>query len=410
MKPIALALLLVAAPAAAQTVEQRGFIETRGELYPQPGRPDAARAIGGALFRYELAIDAARWLRVRGSLDAQIDTDRQVDRAWRIDIGDRTRQRPALSIRTLNATLGRGRTTLDVGKQFIRWGKADVVNPTDRFAPRDFLTVTDTGLLAVSGARIAWGGDADTVEGVWVPWFTPSRIPLLDSRWTVLPEDVADFDVIDAGATFPRGSQWGARWNHLAGGYEFSLSCFDGYNHLPAIDAAVYPTFAPPPILALTPRYPRMRMAGGDLAWPLPWFTLKAEAGYFTSPDRDADEYPQYVIQVERQQGEWFLVGGYAGETVRVRRTTADFAPDRGLSRAFVGRAAYTIDTRRSVSAEAALRQDLSSLWLTGEYSQAFGAHWRATLRGTLIRGEPDDFIGQYRRNSHLRLTLRYSY
>ena len=30
---------------------------------------------------------------------------------------------------------------MEAGKQLIRWGKTDILNPTDRFAPRDFLTV-----------------------------------------------------------------------------------------------------------------------------------------------------------------------------------------------------------------------------------------------------------------------------
>ena len=45
---------------------------------------------------------------------------------------------------TNGATVAAGGFTLDVGKQFIRWGRADVLNPTDRFAPRDFLNVIDT--------------------------------------------------------------------------------------------------------------------------------------------------------------------------------------------------------------------------------------------------------------------------
>ena len=405
-----LLLMLAAAPAAAQTFEQRGFVELRTELYPQKGQQDDTWALAEALFRYEPSVDAARWLRIRGSFDARLDTYDQVTRAWDVDVRDRTRTRPALSIRSANATLSRGRVALDVGKQFIRWGKADIVNPTDRFAPRDFLSVTDADFLAVTGVRFAWGGDNDLVEGVWVPWFTPSRIPLYDKRWTVLPAPAADFDLHDRGATFPAGGQWGARWNHLASGYEYSLSIYDGYHHLPLIDAQVLPTFAPPAILELSHRFPRLRMVGADLAWPLAWFTLKAEAGYFSSPAGDADEYVQYVIQAERQQGELFLVGGYAGEAVQVRRTTTDFAPDRGLTRAFLGRAFYTIDANRSVASELAIRRDFGSFWLKGEYSQAVGAHWRATLAGSLVRGEPEDFIGQFRDNSHVRLTARYSF
>ena len=403
-------VFLTAAPIAAQTFTQRGFAEIRVEFYPQESQRDDTRGMADVLFRYEPAADLAPWLRVRGSFDARIDTYEQVARSWDVDVRDRTRQRPALSVRSANATLYRGRVTVDLGKQFIRWGEADIVNPTDRFAPRDFLTVTSSEFLAVTGVRLAWGGDTDTIEGVWVPWFTPSRIPLYDKRWTVLPDQALDFDVLDEGASVPGGPQWGGCWNHLATGYEYSLSYVDGYTYLPSIDAAVYPTFAPPPALALAQRFPRMRMVGGDVAWPVPWFTVKAEAGYFTAPDRDADEYLQYVVQVERQQGELFLAGGYAGETVRVRRTTADFAPDRGLSKALLGRASYTIDPNRSVTAEAAVRQDFSSLWLKGEYSQAVGGHWRASVTGAFIRGEPDDFIGKYRLNSHLGASIRYNF
>jgi hypothetical protein len=45
-----------------------------------------------------------------------------------------------------------------------------------------------------------------------------------------------------------------------------------------------------------------------------------------------------------------------------------------------------------------------------GQYSEALEAHWRWTVAGVVIGGERDDFIGQYRRNSHLQLTMRYSF
>jgi hypothetical protein len=405
-----LLVLLASAPLAAQTFSQRGFVELKTTGYPQAAVNDDTRAVGDVLARYEPAFQAGRWLRVRGAVEARLDTDGQVARSWRVAFSDRSRKRPALSIRDLSATLSRGRFTADAGKQFIRWGKADIVNPTDRFAPRDFLGVIDNDFLAVTGVRLAWGTDTDIVEAVWVPRFTPSRIPLYNRRWTVLPEDAAGVQVLDLGATFPKGRQIGARWNHVASGYEYSLSVYDGYNHLPLIDARVYPTLVPPPILAIGQRFPHMRMVGADLAWPLPWLTLKAETAYFTSPGRQADEYVQYVVQAERQVGELFLVGGYAGEAVTVSRTAADFAPDRGLTRAFLGRASYTLDTNRSVGAEVAVRRNLDSAWLKGNYSQVFGDHWRVTLAASVIRGDPTDFIGQYRRNSHVSLTARCSF
>ena len=100
-----------------------------------------------------------------------------------------------------------------------------------------------------------------------------------------------------------------------------------------------------------------------------------------------------YVIQVERQTGEWSLVGGYAGQAVTNRRAPLTFAPDRGMTRSLVGRVSYTIDTNRSLPFEAAVRQDASGMYAKTEYSRAQGQHWRTTMAGALIRGEPGDFL-----------------
>jgi hypothetical protein len=108
--------------------------------------------------------------------------------------------------------------------------------------------------------------------------------------------------------------------------------------------------------------------------------------------------------------GEWTLVGGYTGEVVTSRRATATFAPDRGMSRALVGHASYMIDVNRALAFEGAVRQTGRGAYTKVEYSRAYGQHWRATGAGAIVRGEPGDFLGQYRRNSHVALALRYSY
>ena len=67
-------------------------------------------------------------------------------------------------------------------------------------------------------------------------------------------------------------------------------------------------------------------------------------------------------------------------------------------------------DATSDVSFEAAVRQNLDGVWVKGQYSEAIDAHWRVTLAGAVIAGDGRDFIGQYRRNSHLLLTVRYSF
>jgi hypothetical protein len=409
---------LLALTLLSQSFEQRGFVETQGLIYPQSAPNDTGHVVGSALLRWEPAYTATPWLKISASLDARADSHGQTERNWHASADDRTTLRPAFSIRRLSATIHRGKTTLELGRQFIRWGKTDILNPTDRFAPKDFLaSVVDSDFLGVNAARLTYERGSNTIDLVWQPWFTPSRTPLLNQRWTVTPTEAAGVTVRDAGARYPGGSQYGARWNHIGSGYEYSLCFFDGYNHLPSFNPSLNVTpvantgpFAPPSFgVAFARYYPSLRLYGADAAVPLPWLTVKGEAAYFTSQTPGADEYALYVVQLERQVKEWSFVAGYAGEAVT--RTTGNplqFAPDRGFARSFVGRAGWTIDVNRSLAVETAIRSGGS--FVRFEYSQLFAQHWRATAGIAWIRGDPADFLGQYRNNSYASLAIRYSF
>ena len=373
---------LWAALAAAQSFEQKGFLELNSIFYPQTGYNDSGHAVAEGLFRYEGFYRPQSSLRLVAGADARFDTHQQS--ATEFNWWERTVRRPRFHVRRLSATYSRGRTTIELGKQFIRWGKADLLNPTDRFAPRDYLNVLESDFLAVTAARLTYGTQSDTIDIVFQPRLTPSRIPLARQRWLNVPS------LPDLRSFLPGGPQAGARWNHIGRVAEYSLAFYNGFHHLPP--------------------YAQMRMYGGDAALPLRWLTIKGEAAYFGSKTSYEDEFVLYVIQLERQAGEWFFVGGYAGEAITNRRSILDFAPDRGLAKAWLGRAGYTIDTNRSIALEAAVRQNGHGLWTKLEYSQAFGQHLRATFAAGLIRGREDDFLGQYRRNSHATARLRYSF
>ena len=190
MGKLARALLpvLLWLPAAAQNFNQRGFVESDLSLYPETAPNDSGQAVDDSLFRYEASYQVLPWLRLAGSFDARFDTHGEVERTLHLDWQDRSLRRPASSLREFNATVTKGKLTADFGKQFIRWGKADILNPTDRFAPKDFLTVTDPDFLAVLAARVIYDTGTDSFDFVWQPRFTPSRTPLINERWTVLPQ------------------------------------------------------------------------------------------------------------------------------------------------------------------------------------------------------------------------------
>jgi hypothetical protein len=398
---------LLPAILCAQNFNQRGFLETDLSLYPQTAPNDSGQAVDDDLLRYEASYKALPWLRLAGAFDARFDTHQEVERTAHLDWQDRSLQRPALSLREFNATITKGKLTADFGKQFIRWGKADILNPTDRFAPKDFLTVTDPDFLAVLAARVTYDTGTDSFDFVWQPRFTPSRTPLINERWTVLPEAAAGVTLVDLGSEFPGRSAFGARWNHIGSGYEFSASFYDGFNSLP--DFQSEPS-ASENAIDFVRTYPELRLYGADAAVPLRWFTIKTEAAYYTSPDRQQDEYVIYVLQFERQIKELSIVAGYAGDAITARTPTLQFSPELGFARAILAHAQYTIDSNRSVAMDAAVRQNGRGSWLSAEYSQAFGQHWRATAGYSWIRGDDDDFLGQFHRNSFALLAVRCSF
>ena len=398
---LALAFVACAALAAAQTFTSRGFLESDTTLYPQVAPNDSSHAVSEMLLRYEASWQALPWLKFSGAFDARTDTHRQVERVWSLDWNDRALQRPDFSLRRFSALVNKGNWTFEAGRQFIRWGKADILNPTDRFAPKDFLNVVNTDFLGVVAARATYERGSNTIDLIWQPYFTPSRTPLLNQRWTVLPAALNNIPIHDLGARYPGRSQFGGRWNHIARGYEYSASYFDGFNYLPLFE----------PSLNVSRYYPRLRLVGADAAIPTRWFTLKAEAAYYMSPKKQSDEYLLYVLQLERTVKEWVFVTGYAGEVVTASTANPfQFSPERGFARSILGRAGYTISPTKSFAITGTTRQNGQGTWLRFEYSQTYARHWRATGGVTWIHGNPGDFLGQYHLNSYASLALRYSF
>jgi len=430
-RSLVLTLLIGAwCPAAwAQTATAPGFIEARGFLFPQDAPNDPTRAVSDWLWRQEGILRPTPSLQLVAGVDLRANTHDQIEDVWRIDWEDRHLRPPRMSVRRLAATVAVGRLTLDVGKQFIRWARADVLNPIDRFAPRDFTNVIDTEFLPVVGARSSLQLGPETVELVFVPRFTPSRMPLLTQRWTIVPPHMASVSILDAGSRFPEKPQFGGRWRHTGSRLEGGLSYFDGYNHLPVLDVRGgqpifeareeevldLPVPRQPVIIGRTPLvltriYPRIRTYGLDFAVPMPWLTVKGEAAYFLSRDDAFPEYGLYVLEIERQMGEWLFTGGYAGEVVTGEDRPLAFDPERSLARSFIARAFYTAGPQRTFTLEAVGRQNGEGFYVMGEYSHGFGEFWRITITQVVLAGDEDDFLGQYRRNSQLSAALRLSF
>ena len=255
-----LAVLLMALPqaVAAQTFSQRGFVEGRGWSYPQDAPNDPVNGVADLLVREDLFIKPATWIQFAAGADVRANSHNQVDRTWPVDFDffDRGRLRPALTVRRLSATLSRGPLTVDVGKQFIRWGKTDIVTPTDWFAPRDFLNVIDNEFLPVSAARLTCTSAVRTRRSRLVAALHPKPAPAL--RRPLGRDDAGDAHLVVGawrGLAGHPGAPVGRSRRHLplatAGRRPVESRRVrvrvpavgdDGLgNHLPRLDAAVNP-------------------------------------------------------------------------------------------------------------------------------------------------------------------------
>lgn len=156
------------------------------------------------------------------------------------------------------------RVDLRIGRQKVRWGKADGLNPGDFFTPIDYtllLPLEDDRYLAVPAIRADVHVDdtdslslvaAKNVAPTRIPWPKPSPVPLHR-------ED-------------PDGWQLGARWQHTGERLDWSVSVFHGTSTLPLLSAPAAGT------TTFLGDHARIDAIGADLARNFGAYGFRAEA------------------------------------------------------------------------------------------------------------------------------------
>jgi hypothetical protein len=430
-------LLVLLAPPSEALAEMAwgygGFLESRAEVYPQRPHPADTHAL--ALGHAQLWIQGMVHQRLswRTSGDLRLDTHDNVDRHRWLDLSQRGLQQPAGALRELYVTVNLGSVDVRLGKQEIRWGRADGFNPTDNLVPYDYLNIVAEERIPVPAAKMdVYIGDT-RLEAAWIPWFTPTRLPLLNQRWfprlptsTKAPLgpmgeeiDVAlafDDGRIDFPARTLRNGQWGVRWNQVVGGGEFSLSYFDGFDDLPVFR----PTTAPQPLVAVRPQllitldreYHRMRVFGADYASALGPFGVRGELAYFdveSSAPLNRDRLV-FVIGLDRTWGDWFAIVQYTDQIPARDVQDALVFPDQGLRSAILYRIERTLSGSQSIEIKGVIGVRDRDFLVQMGYNVALSDAWRLKAGITFLGGPRSSYLGQYRDNNYVNLQLRYSF
>jgi hypothetical protein len=185
---------------------------------------------------------------------------------------------------------------LRLGRQLVSWGAADGLVLTDVVCPPNLTAYAGLDFagsrLAVDGLRLRYVFPVLALEALWLPLFTPARLPgeanplrgvfipaALDLGGAALPVSLLE-------ASPPRAiadGEYGLRVSAYTPALDFSLAVFYGWNDIPYIKKSIILSGTTPPSPAgieLAPGYGRTLMAGADASLPLGEFLLRLEAAW----------------------------------------------------------------------------------------------------------------------------------
>lgn len=171
----------------------------------------------------------------RFTVEGQIgELDLFVDSRWQVaDLETTGQPRPEHRLREAYVTLYGDAYDLRIGKQLILWGRTDRFNPTDNITPTDFryLTTEQQGQrFGATGATLRWYlSPTVDLTAVLVPVFESSILPRGLTPARLEPAEREP----DAGLDDP---QVGLRLNRRSGGIDASVSVYQGFSTLPALN------------------------------------------------------------------------------------------------------------------------------------------------------------------------------
>ena len=338
------------------------------------------------------------------------------------------------------AEIDRERFELRLGKQIIAWGRADELNPTDVITPKDYLLLLPEGQPAYRYGVTALRADyfltpRTRAIGVWVPVFSPSRIPFEIPPGVHLHETLPSVAIENSSA--------GIKLDHSGGDVDASLSYFYGYNLLPElrVDSVASDPTSGAVTAGVDLVHTRRHMIGADFATALGRFGYRGEVAYVLTPNTDgqrvdeATPYLYYVLGVERTFFENLsfivqYVGRYVVNRVDPARALADPDPLLGRARFLAARETFVINQQLDTVQNGwsmrvdkrwwndTLEFELLSLhyferndfFIRPTLSYALADGWRAAVGGEVFHGPMHSLLGRVQKNTGAFVELSYSF
>lgn len=178
-----------------------------------------------------------------------------------------------------------------IGKQQIIWGKADGVFITDVISPKDLreflLPDFDEIRMGITAIKIDYYMGNNTLEFVFVPSFTPTKIPEQDSIWNPKMDFIIQpiFDYSQKGVEQNlNNSEVFLKYSVLSSAIDFELMGGLMWDDDPILHTSksIDPMTSQMTSLKITPQHHRLGLFGGSFSTTLGSFVIRGESAYYS--------------------------------------------------------------------------------------------------------------------------------
>lgn len=320
---------------------------------------------------------------------------------------------------------------LSIGKKIYSWGKADGYNPTDSINPYDFLDVPDNEKIGVFSAALSYSFGNSYMDLVFIPTFTPSRLPDGDNRWAGNPggdeqgeTQGRQFNTIaytlsdrEIPGRQMENSQFAIRFGTTIRGWDLSLSYYDGFDSVAVVrkdieDGEIY----------YTPIYSRIHKIGADFSTTFGKIEIHGEMAHrFTLWDRD-DDFFQYIIGgnyswdelpiVSEYMEQITLVLEYAGESVTEAKKDPNISGSAGYTRPFTNsiltKLIFKFSEEDKIEVGSAININDGDYILQPKWIHKITDSLKFETGVDILNGKDDSFFGKWSRNDRAFTFLTY--
>jgi hypothetical protein len=333
---------------------------------------------------------------------------------------------------------------LRLGKQIISWGAADGINPTNNINPVDFTDLLDTDdeHIGVFSIKADYYLKNWTLEGILVPVFTPSVLPVNGytapgrNRWNLaLPAVIPDAGEPSgffkasyalAAAQLPprdwRSAQIAGKLVHSYQGWDFSLSYYHGWDDLSTFRFHPQLVTRDSLHIGIQPEFYKLHVPGFDFSTTMGKYGLRGEAAYFSTPDKRGtdpaitDPFYMYVIGVDRNFGKvlgdnnLFVIVQWIQQFIQTGAHIPNTSLNNVFQRALMTRMEYAPNSFATFTVQTIYDFKSDNYFIRPEFEYQLSDGINIGVLSDIMDGPDNTFSGNFRHNKRLQVRLKYNF